>query len=294
MTMSRFSGAAAAAALLTAVLVGCGDADPAASETDPTGTGEDVRQTFVEEANALCTEVNENINAIFADLAGPPGPDAFGELAVFGRSFVDDLRALEPPGDAEATIDDAIATYEEALDAFEQASTATDAATGMAAADEAGALVQQADATLAEYGIDACQATSGAGGQPPDDVTADPGAVQVPVTMDEYSFEVASTLTPGPTAFTLDNVGAEPHEMVLIKLIDGATVEDALAAEMAGEDPQQFFAGPPVVGAAGPGEQTVVNADLTPGTYALVCFIPTPEGTPHVAEGMVASIEVTG
>lgn len=300
MIPARLHRAVAAACLLAVVLVGCDDDDtgdeaqsdePTAVEPTNDGGGD---EAFVEEANALCTEVNGSINALFADLQGPPGPEVFGELAMFGRQFVEDFRALEVPGGDATAIDDALATYDEALDGFEEAAEASDAQAGLAAADAAGVLVAEADAALTEVGVEACQATSGAGGEPPGDDAAEAGATEVPVVLDEYSFGVEPTLAAGPTAFALDNVGEEQHEMVLFKLVEGATVDDALAAEQAGEDPEQFFAGPPEVGVAGPGEQTFVNTELTPGSYAMVCFIPTPEGTPHVAEGMVTSVEVTG
>ncbi|HWC11395.1 MAG TPA: hypothetical protein VG455_09255 [Acidimicrobiales bacterium] len=43
-----------------------------------------------------------------------------------------------------------------------------------------------------------------------------------------------------------------------------------------------------------PGESAEVSAaNLTPGTYAFVCFIPTEgEGTPHFAKGMISQMEV--
>ncbi len=44
----------------------------------------------------------------------------------------------------------------------------------------------------------------------------------------------------------------------------------------------------------GPGESAEVTVpNLQPGTYALICFIPTEgEGTPHLAKGMVGQLEV--
>ena len=299
MIPSRVTRAAVAAALTSLVLAGCGgggDDDPVptpAASPNAAATDGGGKAAFVAEADALCTEVNANINGLFDGLQGPPEPETFGELAAFGREFVEDFRALDVPEGDEAVIEDTLATYDEALDGFAAAAEATDQQAALAAADEAGALVAEADAALANYGIEACQETSGAGGEPPGDDAAEPGATEVPVTLDEYSFGVESTLAAGPTAFALDNVGEEEHEMVLVKLIEGATVDDALAAEQAGEDPQQFFQGPPEVGVAGPGEQTFVNTELTPGNYAMVCFIPTPGGVPHVAEGMVTSVEVT-
>ena len=120
---------------------------------------------------------------------------------------------------------------------------------------------------LAGLGVEACQATSGAGGEPPGDDAAAPGATEVPVTLDDYSFGVEPTLRAGLTAFSLDNVGGEEHEMVLFELVEGATVDDALAAEQAG----------------GPGAVLCRTARGGCG-----------RGMPHVAQGMVTSVEVTG
>lgn len=39
------------------------------------------------------------------------------------------------------------------------------------------------------------------------------------------------------------------------------------------------------------GSHTTLN--LTPGRYALICFVPSADGVPHVAKGMFAPIEVT-
>ncbi len=306
MIPTTLSRSLAVAAALTVALAGCGDDDdPAAEPTDPGDGTEEPAETepteagaeggdeaaFVEEADALCAEVNENINGLFAELTGPPEPATFGELAAFGQDFVDGLRALEVPEGDEQVVGEIIATYEEGIAGFEEAAQATDPQAAMAAVEEASATVEEADAAFAEYGVEACQATSG--DAPGDDAPA-PGPTEVPVILDEYPFGIEPTLAAGPTAFALDNVGEEEHELVLFKLVEGATVDDALAAEQAGQDPEQFFQGPPEVAVAAPGEQVYLNTELTPGDYAMVCFIPTPQGAPHVAEGMVASVEVTG
>ena len=40
-------------------------------------------------------------------------------------------------------------------------------------------------------------------------------------------------------------------------------------------------------------ESKYVNADLTPGTYAVFCFISAPDGTPHYKKGMLAKFTVS-
>jgi len=42
------------------------------------------------------------------------------------------------------------------------------------------------------------------------------------------------------------------------------------------------------------GEDTeYLNIELEPGTYALTCFIPGPDGTPHAFTGMAVEITVS-
>lgn len=168
MISCRLTRAVLATAVLTVVLAGCGggegdEAEPAQTPTTAPAAQDD-GGAFVEQADALCTDVNASINALFEDLQGPPEPEVFGELASIGRQFVVDFRALEVPEGDQAAIDAILATYDEALDGYEKASAATDLQAAMAALGEADTLVQEADAALAEYGIEACQATSGAGG----------------------------------------------------------------------------------------------------------------------------------
>ena len=43
-----------------------------------------------------------------------------------------------------------------------------------------------------------------------------------------------------------------------------------------------------------PGTTTAVTQALPAGQYAFICFIPSPDGTPHFAKGMLAAVTVTG
>ncbi len=41
-----------------------------------------------------------------------------------------------------------------------------------------------------------------------------------------------------------------------------------------------------------PGAQAFFEADLTPGGYALLCFVTAPDGRPHVMHGMVKYLHI--
>ena len=131
--------------------------------------------------------------------------------------------------------------------------------------------------------------------------TAAAKAAGITVTMKDYSYQVGGKMTAGDS-IDLKNDGNELHMMGVGKLKAGATVaqvKDALAKA----DPQAE--GDPTgglieeeVGWPGaivtPGhEVTLSAADLQPGTYALICFMPT-EGTgePHFTKGMLSELDV--
>jgi hypothetical protein len=134
---------------------------------------------------------------------------------------------------------------------------------------------------------------------PSDDATA------IEVTADEYVFDGLEAIDgTGEYALTLDNVGEELHEIVMVRIDDDETrpVEELLQEE----DPSEF-ATDIAFAFACPGETsepTAVNID-EPGRYVAVCFIPvgvTPDtppdefetlGPPHALQGMVTEIEVS-
>jgi plastocyanin len=115
--------------------------------------------------------------------------------------------------------------------------------------------------------------------------------ITVAVTMVDYSFEMSQTTIPADTlvAFEIENVGAFPHEFVVMQLPAGVTVEEALADPALGE--AAVFLG----GAfAEPGGVAYMGlTGLAPGTYTVVCFVDVPEGIPHVMRGMIAELTVS-
>ncbi|MCC6227022.1 MAG: hypothetical protein IT195_11535 [Microthrixaceae bacterium] len=116
---------------------------------------------------------------------------------------------------------------------------------------------------------------------------------KVPVGLADYSFDIPATLTAGPTEFVATNSGSEEHHMTLVKLKDGQTLGDVIAVlsgDVAkGLEENQLVPGPQ--GVAPGGTQSIV-LDLEAGGYVALCAIPSPDGLPHAAKGMVKEITV--
>jgi hypothetical protein len=121
------------------------------------------------------------------------------------------------------------------------------------------------------------------------------GAQQASITAVDYGFEgVPDELDAGLASFRFTNEGAEEHEMVVFRPAEGTTesLDELLALP-----PEESMAKVEMAGVtfAGPGESSYLAADLQPGTYFLVCFIPVgggEEGEPHFMHGMKAELSV--
>ena len=94
--------------------------------------------------------------------------------------------------------------------------------------------------------------------------------------------------TSGPR---VENAGAEPHEVGLVKLAPGTTMQDFEAWT---QNPQ----GPPPASSVGGVSSLVANTEayfeveLTAGEYVLLCFVTAPDGRPHTAHGMIQHIRI--
>ncbi len=115
----------------------------------------------------------------------------------------------------------------------------------------------------------------------------------VTITLTDYGFELSSPLTAGNHVIAVENHGPQPHEVVLARLSPGKTVKDIEAWEKGGEKglpPVSPLGGIAPMMATESGQFTV---DLTPGDYALICFVPdSKDGKPHLVHGMVKSVKV--
>ena len=45
-------------------------------------------------------------------------------------------------------------------------------------------------------------------------------------------------------------------------------------------------------GAVGSGDSSIVTAEMPPGNYLVLCYIPSPDGKPHVVKGMYRRLVV--
>jgi uncharacterized cupredoxin-like copper-binding protein len=151
-------------------------------------------------------------------------------------------------------------------------------------------------AMLAGLAIVSCRSDkppAAAAGAPDSAPVASAAPPAVTVVATDYSFEAPAEVPAGLTTFRLVNRGPSIHHVQLVKLNDGKTVDDFMAALKAGGPPPKWatMAGGPNPPEIGDTSSTTVA--LEPGNYALLCFVPGSDGIPHVAKGMVRPLTVT-
>jgi hypothetical protein len=117
-------------------------------------------------------------------------------------------------------------------------------------------------------------------------------AADVTITATEYAFQLPDTVKAGMHTFDVKLAGVQPHEALLLKLDPGKTMADVQkwAADYKGPPPAAPMGG---ITVALPGTKVEFTADLTPGDYALLCFVPdAKDGKPHLMHGMVKEFKV--
>jgi len=130
---------------------------------------------------------------------------------------------------------------------------------------------------------------------PPQAATPAKGvAMTVTITAKDFSFDIPKQITAGYTTVTMNNVGGEPHHAQVVKLNEGVDPTKAIADLNASGPPAVLkagtFVGGPGTVSAGVSASVILN--LEAGTYLLICFLRSPDGTPHYAKGMVTSFTV--
>lgn len=112
----------------------------------------------------------------------------------------------------------------------------------------------------------------------------------------DYSFDSPAQIPAGLTTLHLMNQGKEGHQAALIKLTEGKTYEDFMAAFRAMKPntlPPTWVVFDGGQNAAPPGGTSEATQILEAGNYALVCFIPAADGMPHIMKGMSRGLVVT-
>jgi hypothetical protein len=139
-------------------------------------------------------------------------------------------------------------------------------------------------------------------------VTAAPAKQPAPPTaagtveLVDFAFAtIPSEISSKRVLWAVNNKGAEPHEMAILRP-KGVSITELQQALTAPPPPPGSASppGPPPFEFAGgyqammPGESGWVSIELPPGEYAMICFIPSPanEFKPHVALGMFKAFTV--
>ena len=113
------------------------------------------------------------------------------------------------------------------------------------------------------------------------------------ITVADYSFAVDGKLSAGKHTIRVLDKGPQEHEVVIMRLAPGKTMKDfgAWAVKMEGPPPGSALGG--VVGVSTAAGPNYFDVELTPGDYALLCFIPdAKDGKPHIEHGMVKEFKV--
>lgn len=111
------------------------------------------------------------------------------------------------------------------------------------------------------------------------------------IKLTDYAFAITKPVLAGMQSFEVQNLGGQPHEVEVVRLAPGKTVENLLSwmDKPAGPPPAEFLGG--VSGFEG--APTYFSTNFTPGTYAFICFLPdVKDGKPHFVHGMTKTFTV--
>ena len=122
--------------------------------------------------------------------------------------------------------------------------------------------------------------------------TAEPNS-DVTVSLTDYTFTLSKPLVAGKQTIKVENGAAQPHEVVLVQLAPGKTMDDLKkwVFDMKGPPPGRPMGGIP---AFMKGKNAYFDVDLTPGDYGMICFVPdVKDGKMHVEHGMVTQFKIS-
>ncbi len=120
----------------------------------------------------------------------------------------------------------------------------------------------------------------------------------------DFGFAIESPLTAGQHTIRVVNGGVEPHDLVMLKLVPGRSMDDVLfslnpeRARRADQKDQPAEPLPDIGSGAGgvaamrPGMEAFFTTTFTPGEYVLLCMATAPDGRSHIEHGMVKQIRI--
>lgn len=146
-----------------------------------------------------------------------------------------------------------------------------------------------------------CSSQSGEDATPSPTEVAEPAVNKsdpISITAKDYAFDMPTNINGGLVTFDYSNAGSEPHFGAFAKIGQGKTAADVKAALLTppGTPPPP---GPPpfedIIGfaTADPGVSGTFTGDLPGGEYLFYCAIPSPDGVPHAAKGMISEVTVS-
>lgn len=107
----------------------------------------------------------------------------------------------------------------------------------------------------------------------------------------DFAFDSIPDVPAGVVQVRLRNDGPTLHHAVMMKLHAGKTVDDLVAALKNPGPPPSWAEPVPSPNAPVPGEYANVTTRLTPGNYAVLCFVDI-GGAPHFTKGMYRGFRV--
>ena len=120
----------------------------------------------------------------------------------------------------------------------------------------------------------------------------------------DFSFALDTPVTAGRHTIRVENAGMQPHDLVLMKLVPGKTVEDIRTwmnperprrSDVPAEPPPPLDSLGTLIGgiaSIGSGIESFFEADFTAGEYVLICMTTAPDGRSHIEHGMIQQISV--
>lgn len=123
--------------------------------------------------------------------------------------------------------------------------------------------------------------------------TAVAPTADIVLTLSDYDFTPSMPITAGKHLIDVRTDAPQSHEVFIVQLAPGKSLNDFMTwmAKPSGPPP-----GKPLGGTVGisPNRSNLLEVDLQPGDYALICFFPDKgDGKPHFMHGMMKQITVS-